>query len=189
MNGLDIFFVVVLGFFLFRGVFRGLILEISSIVGLIAGFMVSNRYYMELQPVANRVISNPEWAQVAAYLGIFISVMFVVALFSVFLKKLLKLIMLGWLDRIGGGLLGLIKAGLICSLTLLVMTVFLPEEDELITTSKISPYVHTMSQNLARYLPEELKDKFMDKASNARSFWEDGWDELIGSKKENENNE
>lgn len=189
MNGLDIFFVVVLGFFLFRGVFRGLILEISSIAGLIAGFMIANRYYMELQPVVSRVISSPEWAQVAAYLGIFLSVMFVVALFSVFLKKLLKLIMLGWLDRIGGGLLGLIKAGLICSLTLLVMTVFLPEDDELMNNSKIAPYVHTMSQNLARYLPGELKEKFMDKATNARSFWEDGWGELVGPKKENEHNE
>ncbi len=183
MNTLDIFFVVVLGFFLFRGIFRGLILEISSIAGLVAGFLASNKFYPDLQPVVNRIVSSAEWSQVIAYLSIFITTMLVVAMLSRFLKKFLQMIMLGWMDRLGGGGLGFAKAGLICALTLLILTVFLPRDHELIATSRISPYVHNVSQNLSQYLPEELKQKFREKADTARSFLEENWEELIKPKK------
>ncbi|RQD63906.1 MAG: CvpA family protein [Desulfonatronovibrio sp. MSAO_Bac4] len=170
MNSLDIFFVVVLGFFVFRGIFRGLILEISSIAGLIAGFMMANRYYMDLEPVASRVISTVEWAQVAAYLGIFITTMFVVAILSMALKRFLQMIMLGWLDRIGGGCLGLVKAGLVCTLTLMLLTIFLPKDDQLLASSDIAPYIQTLSKTLSEHLPEELKQKFRVKAQDAASI-------------------
>ncbi len=179
MNGLDIFFVVVLGFFLFRGVFRGLILEVSSIAGLVAGFMASNRFFHDLQPVVGRIIPSPEWSQIIAYLSIFITTMFVVAMLSLFLKKFMRMIMLGWLDRLGGGAMGFVKAGLISALTLLILTVFLPKDHDLIADSKISPYVLTMSQNLSRYLPQELKEKFWEKADTARFFLEENWHELV----------
>lgn len=182
MNSLDVFFVVILGFFLFRGIFRGLVLEISSIAGLVAGFLVSNRYYSDLQPVAARIIPGQEWSQVAAYLGIFLTTMFAVAILSLFLKKILRMIMLGWLDRLGGGLMGFIKAGLICGLTLLILTVFLPRNHELILTSQISPYICAMSQNLSGFLPEELKIKFRKKADTARSFLEENREGLIRPK-------
>jgi membrane protein required for colicin V production len=183
MNGLDIFFVVVLGFFLFRGIFRGLILEVSSIAGLVAGFLASNKFYADLQPVVNRIISSPDWSQVVAYLGIFFTTILVIGMLSHLLKKLLQMIMLGWMDRLGGGVLGFVKAGLICVLTLLILTVFLPRDHELITTSRISPYVHNISQNLAGYLPEELKEKFRDKAETAKSFLEENWEEFVMPKK------
>ena len=183
MNSLDIFFVVVLGFFLFRGIFRGLILEISSIAGLIVGFFASNKFYSDLQPVVGRIIPSPEWSQIIAYLGIFMTTMFVVAMLSLFLKNFLRMIMLGWLDRLGGGVLGSVKAGLICVLTLLVLTIFLPRNHELIATSKISPYIHTFSQNLSGFLPEELKEKFREKGLTARSFLENNWEELVRPKK------
>ena len=184
MNGLDIFFVVVLGFFLFRGIYRGLILEMSSIAGLIAGFFASNRFYADVQPVVGRIIPSMEWSQIIAYLGVFLTTMLVVAMLSLFLKNFLRMIMLGWLDRLGGGGLGFVKAALICGLTLLILTIFLPRNHELITTSKISPYIHSMSQNLSGYLPDELKDKFREKARSARIFLKENWEELAGPKKD-----
>ena len=179
MNGLDIFFIVVLGFFLCRGIFRGLVLEVSSIAGLIAGFIAANRFYADLQPVINRIIPSPEWSQIIAYLGIFLTTIFLVAMLSLLLKSFLHKIMLGWLDRLGGGLLGFAKAVLICGLTLLIMTTFLPRDHELISNSRIAPHMHTLTQDLARYLPQELKDKFKDKADLARSFLEESWEEYI----------
>lgn len=178
MNSLDIFFVSIAGFFLFRGIFRGLILEISSIAGFLAGFLAANKFYGDLQPVAARIIPGQEWSQAAAYLFIFVTTMFAVSLFSLFLKKLLRMIMLGWLDRLGGGLLGFVKAGLICSLTLLMLTVFLPKNHELLTTSRISPHISAMSRNLSGFLPEELKDEFRAKADTARSFLRQNWEGL-----------
>ncbi|MFO7727236.1 MAG: CvpA family protein [Desulfonatronovibrio sp.] len=184
MNGLDIFFVVVLGFFLFRGIFRGLFLEVSSIAGLIAGFVAANRFYGNLQPAIGRIIPSEQWSQIVAYLGIFLTVLFLVAMLSLSLKKFFRKIMLGWVDRLGGGVLGFIKAGLICSLTLLVLTTFLPRDNKLIATSSLAPHVHSISQDLADFLPEELKQKFLDKADIARTYLEKRWEEFIQPDKE-----
>lgn len=184
MNGLDIFFVVVLGFFLFRGIFRGLILEISSIAGILAGFLAANRYYPQVQPVVENILKSPDWAQIAAYLLIFLTVMAAVAILALMLKKFMKLIMLGWLDRTGGAALGLIKAGILCSLALLLLTVFLPRDHRLLTTSRIAPYVRTLSQNMAVYLPEELKQKFRVKDMQAESLLEQGLHKMFNPGKD-----
>lgn len=179
MNGLDIFFVVVLGFFLFRGIFRGLILEISSIAGILAGFLTANRYYPQVQPVVDSLLTSPDWAQIVAYLIIFFTVLAAVAILALMLKKFMKLIMLGWVDRLGGAALGLIKAGILCSLALLLLTVFLPRDHQLLTSSRIAPHVRTLSQNMAAYLPEELKQKFRVKDLQTESIWEKGLDKMF----------
>ncbi|MFP4236161.1 MAG: hypothetical protein ACLFRQ_01430, partial [Desulfonatronovibrio sp.] len=80
--------------------------------------------------------------------------------------------------------LGFIKAALISSLTLLILTTFLPRNHKLVATSSLAPHVHSISQGLADYLPEELKQKFLNKADTARSFLEERWEELIRPQKE-----
>ncbi|WP_291322118.1 CvpA family protein [Desulfonatronospira sp.] len=179
MNALDIFFVIVLGFFLFRGVYRGLILEIASIAGLIAGFLAANRFYMDVYPWLYDILENQTWAQIISYLSIFLATMAVVALLAFFLRRLLRLVMLGWLDRLGGGLLGFVKAGLICSIALLLLTVFLPSEHSLIVESMIAPYLIALSDSLASYLPQDLKEGFSHKVREAADMWEHGLDKLF----------
>jgi len=184
MNALDIFFVVVLGFFLFRGIYRGLVLEIASIGGLVAGFLAANRFYMDVYPWVNEIINSETWSQIISYLSIFLGSMAAVALLAFFLRSLLRMIMLGWLDRLGGGLLGFIKAGLICSISLLLLTVFLPAEHDLVADSQIAPYFFELTESLAGYLPEDLKETFSDKAGKAAEMWEHGWQELFNQEAE-----
>ncbi len=184
MNVLDLFFVVVLGFFLFRGIYRGLVLEVASIGGLIAGFLAANRFYMDVYPWVQDIINNETWAQIISYLSIFLISMAAVALLAFFLRSLLRMIMLGWLDRMGGGLLGFIKAGLICSISLLLLTVFLPAEHSLVADSRIAPYIFELSESLAGYLPQDLKEGFSDKAREAAGMWEHGWQELFNQEAE-----
>ena len=43
MNILDILIAVIVGFCLVRGIFRGIIKELTSIVGVVAGFFASNQ--------------------------------------------------------------------------------------------------------------------------------------------------
>ncbi len=184
MNALDIFFVVALGFFLFRGIYRGLVLEVASIGGLIAGFLAANRFYMDVYPWVQEIINNETWAQIISYLSIFLVSMAAVALLAFFLRNLLRMLMLGWLDRLGGGLLGFIKAGLICCIALMLLTVFLPAEHSLVADSQIAPYIFELSESLAGYLPQELKEGFSDKAREAAGMWEHGWQELFNQEAE-----
>ncbi|MBT8763648.1 CvpA family protein [Desulfohalobiaceae bacterium Ax17] len=184
MNSLDIFFIIVLAFFLLRGIFRGLVQEISSVVGLLLGFFLANKYYSQILPYVTKIIPDKSWAQIASYLGIFLGVMALVVILSIGLKSLLRCAMLGWLDRIGGGGLGLIKASLICSITLLVLTSFLPTNTQFIHESKLAPYVHNVTKILGNFLPQELKEKFNDQDSSIQFFWKEDWIEKLKKEKE-----
>jgi len=181
MNALDILFVIVLGFFLFRGIYRGMILEIASIAGLVAGFITANLLYLQAYPWVQEIIGNEDWAQVVSYLGIFLLTMAVVAFMALMLRSLLRMIMLGWLDRLGGGVLGLIKAGLICTLALLLLTVFLPPDNEMVSGSRIAPFIMDLSKSLAEYLPRELREDFADKIQSMAGTWSEGVRELINN--------
>ncbi len=172
MSVLDIFFVIVLVFFLLRGLYRGLFLEIASIVGLVAGFLAANRFYMDVYPWVQQIINSQEWAQIVSYAGVFLLVLVAVLILGSFLRSLLRMVMLGWLDTLGGGLFGLLKSGFICSLVLLLLTVVLPKDHELIANSKIAPYVFEFTNNLAAYLPEDLKETFADKTQAMAEFWQ-----------------
>ncbi|WP_457572279.1 CvpA family protein [Desulfovulcanus sp.] len=184
MNSLDIFFIIVLAFFLLRGIFRGLIQEISSIVGLFLGFFLANKYYSVALPYVTKIIPNNNWGQITSYMAIFFGTMALTLMLSIALKSLLKLAMLGWLDRIGGGSLGLIKACLICSITLLVLTSFLPTKTQFIHESKLAPYVHNVSKILGNFLPQGLKQKFEDQASSIQSLWQENWIEKLKKQKD-----
>lgn len=175
MNPLDIFFIAVLAFFFLRGIFRGLVQEISSIAGLILGFFLANAYYQSLVPPIAKLISNENYAAIASYLLIFFGTMFAILLLSVAIRSLLKLAMLGWLDRIGGGGLGFIKATLICSITLLLLTTFMPTDTAFIQDSKLAPYINQMNKNIVRMMPSDLKEQFMDKVPEFGSFWDQDW--------------
>ncbi|MFP4167249.1 MAG: CvpA family protein [Desulfonatronovibrionaceae bacterium] len=175
MNPLDIFFIAVVAFFFFRGLFRGLVQEISSIVGLILGFFLANTYYERLVPSLEKLINNPDYAAIASYLLIFFGTMFGVLLVSVALRSLLRLAMLGWLDRVGGGGLGLLKATLICSITLLILTTFMPSDTGFIRQSRLAPYINQMNKSIVRLMPSDLKERFRDKLSEFDSFWDKDW--------------
>ena len=45
MNFIDLIVIIVTSFFLLRGLFRGFILELTIVIGLIAGYLISITYY------------------------------------------------------------------------------------------------------------------------------------------------
>ena len=50
--------------------------------------------------------------------------MFVIFLLAGFIRKVLRMVMLGWLDSPGGGALGAFKGALLCSITVMALTAF-----------------------------------------------------------------
>lgn len=164
MNTLDIVFCVILGFLGIRGVFRGLIKEIASILGLILGFVLANTYHAQLTPFLEPTLGSSGAAGLASYLGIFLGVVAAVFLLATLIRKILKLIMLGWLDSLGGGALGFFKGLLLCSVVVLALTAFLPPKAEILATSQTVPYINTFNTLLAEALPQNLREQFLQRS-------------------------
>jgi membrane protein required for colicin V production len=172
MNGLDIAFIVILGYTLIRGLFRGLVKEFASIFGLILGFIAANAYYGQIMKVVQKVLANPQYAAILSYILIFLAVLGGIIFIGAGLRKLMEAVMLGWLDRLGGGALGAIKGGLVCSLLLFFLTMFMAPASPFLAESRLSPFVNQFAGRLVRLVPQEMKDTFGDKSQSLKKAWE-----------------
>lgn len=110
MNWLDMVIAIILVVNLFVGLRTGLIKMVISFLGLVLGTFLAGRYYPAM---ADRLtfISSDKAAGIAAYVIILILVMVAAAIAAWLLRRMLSMIMLGWLDHVGGAILGLFMAG------------------------------------------------------------------------------
>jgi membrane protein required for colicin V production len=110
MNWLDIVVAIVMLIALFLGLKAGLIKAVISLAGLILGIFLAGRFY---QGLADKLtfISSEKAAGIAAYVIILVLVMIAAAIIAWLLSKLISAILLGWINRLGGAIFGLIVAG------------------------------------------------------------------------------
>ena len=71
MNLFDIGILVILGFCLIRGGFRGLIKEMSAIIGVFGGFYGAYTYYPLVAKLLSRWMSDAGYSNILAFLIIF----------------------------------------------------------------------------------------------------------------------
>ena len=173
MNSLDIIFLSIMAFTLMRGLIRGLVKEFASIFGLIFGFLIANQYYEQLSTLLQRIISNPKYAAIAGYILLFAVALTAVIMIGHVLKKFLEIVMLSWLDRFGGALLGFGKGTLFCCLILFLMTLFLSPSAQIFSDSITTPYLSRFSRNLSALVPGEMKESFEHKSESLQKTWKD----------------
>ncbi|MCW7752487.1 CvpA family protein [Desulfobotulus sp. H1] len=171
MNPLDMGILCIVGFCLIRGIFRGLIREASSIVGVLAGFYAAFTYYPLLTDKIATWFAEPDMARMLAFLAIFLGVFMTVALLGALLRTVLSVVFLGWVDRLAGGGFGFVKGILIVSVLLVALASFLPRENRLLAESGLAPRAMVISEGLVSMVPQELKDQFHDKVSSLRNAW------------------
>ena len=109
MNPFDIFIIVIIAYSLIRGLFRGLVKEVSSIIGVLGGFYAAYSYYPMVAKLLAGLIVNSSYLNILSFLIIFCSVLIIISILGIVIKYLLNVAFLGWVDRICGVGFGLIK--------------------------------------------------------------------------------
>lgn len=118
---IDIVLVALLGFGLIRGFFKGLFVEVASLVALIAGIYgaIHFSYY-----VADLLMEHVDWSEktinITAFAITFIIIVLAIALAGKALTKLADFAALGFLNKLLGGVFGMLKIGLILSILLII---------------------------------------------------------------------
>ncbi len=171
MNPLDMVIVVILAFCLIRGIFRGLIKELSSIVGVFAGFYAAYTYYGTISKPLSKWISNIPYLNILSFLIIFCLIFIIISIIGVIIKYLLNIAFLGWMDRICGVGFGIIKGLLIVSVILIPLTTFLPQKHPLVKNSLLSPYVIQISEKMVKIVSKDMKHQFEEKIKELRKDW------------------
>ena len=171
MNFFDILVIVILGYCLIRGVFRGLIKELSSIIGVLGGFYAAFTYYMLVAKLLSKWITNTGYLNILSFLIIFCGVFIIISILGVIINYLLKIAFLGWLDRILGSVFGAMKGILIVSVLLIAFTAFLPKGTPVIKDSLLSPYVTLISEKVAKVVSKDMKHAFSSKIATLKKAW------------------
>ena len=172
MNSLDILIAVILGFCLIRGVFRGLIKELSSIVGVLGGFYGAFTYYPRVAKLMGAWVSNPAYRNILGFLALFCAVLLVVGILGMVIKYLLRIASLGWADRVSGAIFGLLKAVLIASVILVSLTAFLPRGAPVVANSVLAPHITMISEQMAKVVTPEMKRSFGAKVAELKKLWQ-----------------
>ena len=171
MNPFDIVVIVILAYGLIRGVFRGLVREISSIIGVLDGFYAAYTYYPRVAQLIAPWIADSGYRNILGFLLIFSAIVIVVAILAVVIKYLLNIAYLGWIDRLTGAVFGFAKGVLVCCVIFIVLTAFLPKGAPLIKKSTLAPYGARASEIMAGVLSQDMKNKFLVKIKELQKYW------------------
>ena len=119
----DIIISCIILYFSINGLRHGFIYEISKIVSMISGFTLAHKFHLNLMPFGESYIQNHNVLLIVSYLTIFFVVVIVINLISNFLTKFFDILLLGWLNRMVGLLLGFFKGILIVCIITLVLQI------------------------------------------------------------------
>lgn len=180
MNNFDIFIIVVVSFGLLRGFFRGFIKEVASIVGVVAGFYVSYTYYKPFASFLNQVVcklgvgvinSWESYGNIVSFFILFVGILAITTIIAQIIKKFLKIVFLGWVDKLFGVIFGSLKGILFASVVFMVLTGILPNQPQFITQSTLAPYVVHISDMAVLFIPKDLKDNLKNKIERTKEIW------------------
>ena len=136
MTTIDIIIAVLLALGLGGGLRDGLVKQVAAFAGLIGGLLLGRSFYI---PVGEWLTGTFGLATEAAHIAAFILILIVVPLlFSLvgwLVSKLLSVICLGWINRLLGGLVGVLKFALLVGVIITGFE-FFDQRDSLISEEK-----------------------------------------------------
>ncbi|MFO7890848.1 MAG: CvpA family protein [bacterium] len=123
MNTFDLIILLILGFFCVKGLFRGMVLEVFTLIGLLAGYLVALRVKSDLTVFIQKWIQLPDIViNTVSFLLILMVIVILFRFIAGRIRQIFKWTFLGWVDKGGGLLIGLLKGGLIASLLVLLIS-------------------------------------------------------------------
>ena len=114
MNWLDIFLLILLFIPTFIGLRKGLIKAALSFAGLLIGVVLAGHLYQPVSKIFG-FIPNENVAYILAFILILVLVMVAAFFLARLLKSVIKVVLLGWVDNVGGAVLGFLSGFILLS--------------------------------------------------------------------------
>ncbi len=130
MNLIDLFIIIFILFFCFRGYWSGFVKQIFGIAAIIIAVFATFRYMSPASELLTSFIDNPDHATIVAGVLIFLICLSLIQLAGYGLEKMLKLVKINFINRLAGMLFGGLYAAIIASTFLLLLAGFnMPNEE------------------------------------------------------------
>lgn len=164
------FFVIILA--IFRGISKGLILGVFSLLAFIIGLAAALKLSATVANyLKDSVVSLAKWMPVISFIFVFIIVVLLVGLGARLIKKTLQFAMLGWLDSLGGIVLYVILYTIIFSIFLFYAEVIMLVKPDVVKESNVYPYISEWGPKAINSLGNIIP-WFKDMFAQLESFFE-----------------
>ena len=97
-----------MGISMFMGWQTGLVKTLALLGGILLGIAMGSRYFSQSAKIIGSFTDNDNASNVLGFLAIFLVVLLVCFIFGSFIKKTIRILMLGALDNVGGALFGIV---------------------------------------------------------------------------------
>lgn len=121
---LDIILIIVMAIAAFQGFKTGIIKAVILLIGVIVGVILAGRFYASLAGQL-AFIPHEGTAKIIAFAIILVGVMVVAGVVASLMKWAASLVMLGWINHLGGALFGLVLGATFCGAILATWVKFL----------------------------------------------------------------
>jgi len=173
MNGFDIFLLVMACLLVLVGVIKGIVRILIGVAALVAAFAFAAYYH---EPLANRlgVLDVSDGVlRLIAYVLIFIAVMLSGGVIAYLTRKLIKVSMLSWVDRVAGAVVGLVAAAVVAALLVLPVVAYSPWGPQALGNSVLAPYVVSVAEAAASIAPPEMADRYRKGVEDLKKIWDE----------------
>jgi membrane protein required for colicin V production len=186
MNYLDIIIAIILFLFGWKGLRKGLIIEVVTLlafgVGIYGAMHFSDFTAAHLQDFME---IKPQYLNTIAFVLTFIILVVLVNLIGRLVSKWVKSMNLGFFDKLGGFLFGILKGVLLCSVLLMVLNNFqllgvvkpkVKEESKLYPyIEQTVPYVYRGFDLVKDYAKDVLPDDESEEETEGNSVTSTSW--------------
>jgi membrane protein required for colicin V production len=138
---------------------QGFFSEALTMAGLVVGYIVAAWQYRSLAEWFERFLKNDWLAEILGFLIIFFAILILFGIAARIARRVMKAAGLSGFDRFLGGILGLLKGGLMVAVILMGMTAFAPTS-KLLEKSQLAPYFLVVGRAAVWLAPPELRVRF-----------------------------
>jgi len=124
MNWLDIAIVLIVAFFAVTAFSAGLIRELVTLVSAVVGVVVAGLFHDDLARDVLVFIDDKDTANIVGFLVLLGAIYLAGQLIAIMLKQVAAILLLGWADRLGGALFGLLKGLVMVEVLLIAFVTF-----------------------------------------------------------------
>ncbi len=136
------------------GIKHGLIRMVFGLGGIVLGIILAGQYSKEL---AAKFPFDDKVAGIVAFVLIFLLVLIAAVILGRILHRLFHWADLGWIDYLGGGILGLLIGAMVAGAALTAVLRYMPDAAPTIQGSRLGSFLVENFPLVLKLLPEEFR--------------------------------
>jgi membrane protein required for colicin V production len=168
---LDILFAVIFLVSIVFAVLKGLAREIISLAAMIGGFVLAIFFYRIPAGMFKDFSKTDAIANLIGFVIIFFGCILIGAVAAFLINRFIKAASLKWVDRLLGGVFGLLRGWLIASILVVALIAF-PIRDDFLARSILAPFLLSGAKLAVYCVPQTMKDQFNEQYLKVVGAWE-----------------